>query len=106
MRLVSIFFSLILTVFAHGALAETTELNAVPYCSANGFAGSTVESAIAACMSSGFNAYLCGRGVTCSPGMPMCTAQGFAGTTIESAIYICRQAGFDGYICGRNVVCN
>lgn len=87
---------------AHAEGAST----AVSFCSARGFAGSTVENAIAACKSAGFNAFICGRGVTCSPGMQLCTAGGFAGTTIESAIHACRQAGFQAYVCGRDVACH
>lgn len=105
MRFTSMLLGAVFTTLMATAHAEEN-LTAYPYCSARGFAGSTVESAIAACMAAGFNGYICGRDVVCSAGMQVCSAQGFAGTTIESAIRACKQAGFQAYVCGRNVSCH
>lgn len=102
MRLFYMLLGILLLIAPMHARAELAR----PYCNAKGFYGSNVESAVSACLAARFQAYICARNVSCTPGIPICYAQGFAGSTIESAIYICGKAGFDRYLCGRNVYCN
>jgi hypothetical protein len=62
-------------------------------CTAQGYSGSSVDSAIASCQKNISFSYAsnCLSGVTCTGRSSVCTAQGYSGSNVESAIASCQK---------------
>jgi len=73
-------------------------------CTAVGHKGSTADSAVDACVKSGYTQSSCDTNVTCEH-TSLCSAVGHKGTTVESAIRHCTDAGYTQSSCDTNVTC-
>ena len=75
-------------------------------CSAYGYKGSTVESAIRSCQEAGYSLNTCNSNTTCSDGTALCSAYGYKGSNVESAIKSCTSAGYSLNTCNGNTQCS